>query len=820
MRVRLLSTLFILLSFAALQAQPITNFPNFQRQVDSLYYATEYQVGAELLRQTFSESLSDSVTAYLHLKLGTFTLELAEYSEAEEELLAAKELYSKLYSSHHEIVASILSRLAVLCSEQGRFTEAVANAKEQFEDYKIEFGATDKFTALSAMALGEYSLQANDHKSTEIIIKDYAPIVANAYPPKSVECARLKKLEGNISFAKKEYGIAAQYYTAGLSALPPDRPLPSIRGAIELERARAFSILEKDKEALLDVQNAIRDIRSSRNAATSLIARSYLIAGCIAEHQNLNDSLVSYYSTALATYKSVTKENFRYTSERERLALLRDIKSNSGRVFSTVIRNISIYPKLAELGYDWTVFQKGLLLNSIVSIRSRSRTADLSLSNLLDTLAALHTRRSAFVSGDKLLISKPYKTIDSIDASIADIEKRLAKKSSPYARLSTTSSRSWMDVRHKLRPGSAAIEITTFPYFDGERGSDTLFYAAFVLPNGNARPKGVFPGSAAVLEDSAVIREYYRTLEHTSPRSKKTIAKLTELLWAPIASVLDSARTLYLSPDGIYCRISIPSLASEDKLLLDDNTITTLASTADLLRTDTVGPSDMVVMAGPNFGTPMAVSRKKSLSPLPATVSEARGISTIFQNMKWNVTTLLSEEASEENLRKLHRPNILHIATHGAFEEKNSAYLNSNELLRSTLYFTGANKTLSTKSSTPANDGILTALEATDLDLDGTSLVTLSACESGRGTIEPGEGVFGLPRAFRIAGASNVLMTLWRIPDKETAELMTSFYQNLGAGQSKPEALRNAQISLRQTIKKRYNEDIPLYWAGFVLIGF
>ena len=108
---------------------------------------------------------------------------------------------------------------------------------------------------------------------------------------------------------------------------------------------------------------------------------------------------------------------------------------------------------------------------------------------------------------------------------------------------------------------------------------------------------------------------------------------------------------------------------------------------------------------------------------------------------------------------------------------------------------------------------------AMDVDLEGTDLVTLSACESGKGIIQPGEGAFGLARAFRTAGAKNILMTLWSVPDKETKELMSNFYKNLLKHQSKSEALRSAQLAERSIVKKRYGTDIPYFWAGFVLIG-
>jgi CHAT domain-containing protein len=113
----------------------------------------------------------------------------------------------------------------------------------------------------------------------------------------------------------------------------------------------------------------------------------------------------------------------------------------------------------------------------------------------------------------------------------------------------------------------------------------------------------------------------------------------------------------------------------------------------------------------------------------------------------------------------------------------------------------------------------LTAYEASTLDLEGTELVVLSACGTGLGEMQAGEGVFGLRRALQEAGAQSVLMTLWSVPDQETQQLMTLFYGNWLAGKDKPTALREAQQQLRQQVKKRYGRDLPFYWGAFVLVG-
>ena len=148
------------------------------------------------------------------------------------------------------------------------------------------------------------------------------------------------------------------------------------------------------------------------------------------------------------------------------------------------------------------------------------------------------------------------------------------------------------------------------------------------------------------------------------------------------------------------------------------------------------------------------------------------------------------------------------------------ANVNEDPMLRSGLFFAGADRVR--QGAAPedgVDDGVLTAYEASQLNLEGTELVVLSACETGLGKQLNSDGVFGLRRGLQEAGADAVMMSMWSVPDKETQELMSLFYQKWLAGMEKPEALRQAQLEERETVKKRYGKDLPFYWGAFVLIG-
>jgi CHAT domain-containing protein len=217
--------------------------------------------------------------------------------------------------------------------------------------------------------------------------------------------------------------------------------------------------------------------------------------------------------------------------------------------------------------------------------------------------------------------------------------------------------------------------------------------------------------------------------------------------------------------------------------------------------------------------------------PLPGTIEEGRIISAMLPG-----STLVTEgKAMEQTVKALHGPEALHIATHGFFrgepksiegntralEIETSNVANSgsgpktlqvpmdNPLLRSGLALAGANR------RDGAEDGLLTALEVSGMDLWGTKLVVLSACETGLGDVSAGEGVYGLRRALAMAGAQTILMSLWEVDDEATRDLMIGYYQRMAAGEGRAEALRTSQLALLHEKKRAH----PFYWAAFLASG-
>jgi CHAT domain-containing protein/tetratricopeptide (TPR) repeat protein len=346
---------------------------------------------------------------------------------------------------------------------------------------------------------------------------------------------------------------------------------------------------------------------------------------------------------------------------------------------------------------------------------------------------------------------------------------------------------------------------------------------------------------------------------------------LRERVWQPVAQALPEATTrLIVAPDGELALLPFEAIREADGNYLIERLAISYVSTGRDLMPRPLPPqkSDRaLVLADPDYDA--ASDHKPVVGPpdpdaelhrsadltragvrfrsLPGFAREADTVARLLQGKPgWRVQQYHREQASEETLAGQPRPRLLYCITHGFFLKDldrlrgKTDPLRELELvdagprrvklpdpgdkpgLRSGLALAGANR-WQERSAQGVSDGLLTALEVEDLDLWGTELVVLSACETGLGEVQVGEGVLGLRRAFQQAGAQTVLASLWKVPDNETEQLMTGFFQRWLAGSGKADALRQAQLELirrlRASKEAKHRQAPPLYWAGFICHG-
>lgn len=492
--------------------------------------------------------------------------------------------------------------------------------------------------------------------------------------------------------------------------------------------------------------------------------------------------------------------------------------------------------------YDLQLKTKSVLLNSMTKLRKDiERSKDEELEALFEewtrkrNLYARATTMSIKEREEKLI------NLDSLRNGINELEKELSVKSISFSRDTLSKSVSWRDIQSKLQPGEAAIELLKYkiPIKESE---DSICYAALIITHQTAdKPKIVlFPkGNAMDTED---FKNYRKTLSQF-----KTDKRSYDKYWKPIQRQLTGIRKVYFSADGIYNLINLNTLYNPEsgKYLIDELDIHLVTSTKDIsLFTESMlefgsemtaslfgNPSyllnDSTAVVGQREhsdenqnrgdGNQLAEVYLRDFDILEQTEKEVKKIAEILEKNDLKVQTYLDSEALEERVKSMSKPTILHIATHGFFKEINSVSKefkgNNLPMLSSGLVFAGVTDYYQLSDRRDKEDGILTAYECSTLDLAQTELVVLSACETGLGHLSNGEGVYGLQRGLKISGAKSVMMSLWKVNDLISQELMTTFYQEWMRTGNKLAAFRNAQ----QELKKKYPH--PYHWGGFVLIG-
>ena len=387
--------------------------------------------------------------------------------------------------------------------------------------------------------------------------------------------------------------------------------------------------------------------------------------------------------------------------------------------------------------------------------------------------------------------------------------------------------KTYQDIKSSLPQKTAFVDIIAFPKYKNDKLSETQYVALIGTPNSNF-PKLIVLKNSEQLDKGDF--QYHRNTIKIKIEDDESFAAY----WKPIYDELENVKSkektekIFVSLDGIYNQINLNTLRLNDgSYVIDHQNLIFLNNLKDLTKGKsnivTNKNSKIVLVGFPNYG------KTGKIAPLPGTKKEVETIQKLLQKNKLRTEVILGNSANEKAIKAIQNPRILHIATHGFFLEDNvisvgenarsfglqANLVRQNPLLRSGLMFTNAESALDTKASkekTESNNGILTAYEARGLNLEETELVVLSACETGLGDVKAGEGVYGLQRAFQLAGAKSTIMSLWQVSDEATAKLMTYFYRNWSQTQNVNESFRKAQAQL----KKEYPE--PYFWGAFILI--
>jgi len=766
--------------------------------------------------------------------------ELGRYAEAEPLHRRALAIDEKALGEEHRNVARDLDNIASLYDNQGKYIEAEPLRRRALAIYEKALGEKHPEVATTLNNLAGLYAREGKYDEAELLYKRAILIVKEAFdeedPRMATSLSNLASLYGAQGRYAEAEPLIEQALTIHEKALGQEHPLV----AIDLSKLAECYVQQSrytEAEQLFQRALAIRERALGTkhpDLANSLrcLARLYYVEGKFAEAE-------PYFDLALQNLKWQLEYQFTYMSEKDRLAFLSDHAETYPGYLSYCFTCVAQAPSLAGKMFDAVLWVKGLVANSIAAVRAKvAASGDEEALAIFQRLVARKTQLANLLYHPKENLEQWLQTVERLKQESNDLESNLVRRVSALVERKKLAHVTWQDVQATLNPGEAAVELAKFPLHDGKQWTDKTYYVALIVNRETkATPIMVLLGEAKDLERGP-------------------------LVWKPLESALAKTKRIYLSPDGILNLIPIPLISTEDgRRLLEKYDLRIVSSTKDLLREKrSTGNRSAVLIGNPKFdlgeeqqravvarfspkgdksNTLMAAvgrglrsrdQRGSVLPPLPETGVELESIQSLLQNQGWHVEMYTEATATEEAIKNVKGPRILHVATHGFFlpDQKETGRKVGSDLpsvleepmVRSGLYFAGAQRFLSGNPPAPdLEDGVLTAYEASGLNLQGTELVVLSACETGLGQVANGEGVFGLRRALQEAGAEAVLMSLSSVPDLETQELMSLFYSKWLAGKDKHEALREAQLELRDIVEVRYGSDRPDFWGWFVLVG-
>jgi CHAT domain-containing protein len=632
----------------------------------------------------------------------------------------------------------------------------------------------------------------------------------------------------------------------------------------DIFQAKSYLLLAqaKPEEA---VDYAMRAVAVNReytgNYPTNKLMGSLENAGNVAMaagHWEMADEI---FDELLSHKHSFLNTVFGYASETQKLKYI----AKYSPIIHTLLSG-AVTPSGNSLGQtvlNMMLHGKGMAIDAVASEQAAAIcSADPLLDSLIEERRQICGEIAGIFGSSRSDEENILQLLDELYEGKNDIETELSLNCSKMQLDYINDSLSPEAVASRIPDNSVLCEFIKFARLDITKlyeghGPEGISYLAVILtPDTNITIIDV--GDASEID--SLIEEYHDVMSgalraHFTNESAQLYRQYIEIstrlhnrLISPLTASMVDKEIIYIATDGMLNLLPFETLTKNgERFLIEDYEIVYLTSGRDLLKEKAdLSGRDAFVLADPDYmidpsalpalaaseSAPMFAYRGNTatpeclgsmFSPLPMTRHEGISVANLLNETgHYDITYLESGQAREEVLKNLSQPpDILHIATHGYFcEQAENPYL-SNPLLRSGLILAGANRTIGEmkEETNSTEDGILTALEVSGLNLIGTDLVVLSACQTGIGDVQSGEGVFGLRRAFQHAGAKSVVMSMFAVPDESTSELMERFYENWLSGQSKSSALRSASLSI---LNERRNTGIsahPLFWGGFILVG-
>ncbi|UFP95018.1 CHAT domain-containing tetratricopeptide repeat protein [Gloeobacter morelensis] len=771
--------------------------------------------------------------------LGVLYWRQGKFAQAEPLYLRSLAIAEKFDGPEHIYTAQRLDNLALLYYNRGSLRLVEPLHQRALKIFERSLGPDHPTVATNLnnqaifhTAVGDYGRAEQLHRrALAIRLKAFGrehPLVASSLSG----LADVYKKQGELAKAEPFYRDALAIREQIFGAEHPDVGT-TLTWYAELSLYQGnYTLAESSIRRALSLQEKVVGLEHSDVADTLTVLAQVLVA------QNRHAEALPVLERAIRVQERNLAPLMSIGSELEKQEFLGNAGDANDQALSLHLQALAGNAEAARLAVAVTLQRKGRVLDVLSEDRSAlRRRLDPQDQQLLDQLTEVRSQLAALVfKGASTDADESYKEVVArLQSDAEQLEKSLAERSAAFR-----FSRAAVPieaVQPQIPADAALVEMVRYrprnftPKSPAEEWGKPR-YAAYVLRT-QGDPQWVDLGEAEALDKLAMLLGDLVGRQSADALLVRRLARtVDERIIGPIRSRLGGIKHLLLSPDGQLHTLPFGVLIDEQgRYLIENYTISYLNTGRELVRLQeraTGAREAPLVMAAPDYGRSAAAlpvsatgatTRSGDLGELqvgslPGSLQEAKALAALLPGAR----TLTDAAATENALKQVQGPGILHLATHGFFlsdisilgRKGTSAVLLENPMLRSGLALAGFNR-----RESGGEDGVLTALEAANLDLQGTQLVVLSACDTGLGQIYSGEGVYGLRRAFAIAGARSQVLSMWRVDDQSTQQLMAGFYRNLLAGRGRSEALRQEQLKMLGS--KRYQH--PYYWGAFIASG-
>ncbi len=785
------------------------------------------------------ESENDSIKIALQIELGTTYRHFGDLDRSEQELLKAM----TMAKGNNELqYLRAVDRLSSLKIEQGEYSDSESYLLHNLERKK-ELYSNEPILLLETLnGLGDLYYKLNDLKSAHDYLTEALKTTEDI---RTIRPYMLNNL-GTIYMKQGDYVKAEEYF------LSSSEGFKNLFGTMNPDYASSLNNLagiykEKGdlKEAInlytrvLDMDKVIYGIQHPKYA-TSLnnVALIYLqlghssLAGKLLEEaknirahslgeyhplyiKSVND-LAMYHlinqdiSSALDELNIALKSEIKHMqdifpvlTDKQRKLYFDETRSNVERFCSLAFREEFMNTSYAEDALNHFINTKGILFYASEKMRTiiQNNADDRTKKTYEQWRLKKYKLAQSYLLTEEERIRHGI-SIRALEDDCSKLEKELSLKFKVFSDQEKSSYHKWNEISEVLQDSSVVIDIIHFREYRVEVIEEELIqgftdvskYAAFIIMPDNVLVPVRWPDEVDFEKSFSL----YRNSLQFGLKDKTSY----DSFWSPLDTFLNGTNKIFLAPDGVFHKLN-PVVFFNQKnntYLSDQYDILNVTSGKDLLsRTHNKLSRNAQIFGNPDFSN-LSISEK--LKQLPGAEREANDITEILDVRRWKSDTYYSSEATEEQIKSLSSPGIVHIATHGYFDDDPN---HADPLHSSGLFLS--------KKIGSQNDGLLSAYEAMNLSLDQTNVVVLAACETGLGTVKNGEGVFGLQRAFLVAGADNVLISLVKINDEAARNFMKLFYQQLIEVEDPQRAFFNARAEFKKVDSNPYN------WGAYLLVS-